>query len=152
VNAQNVSQPDTLATLVAPSTTVLVYEGDTAYYNYKGPGTGTQVGTTNFTWFRYAYLGWDYTLDGDGSSNWYTVPVNVGRHSKDSPVNGEINSGSVNFIAADGHCKYLDVSWQDHGGRVSVGSVNPPNPPDWPNHAVGQGSLGSYTMSFNPLN
>lgn len=145
-----ISQPASLAALVAPTTTVLIYEGDTAYYNYKGPGTGNSVGSS-FTWFRYADS-FRSSLDGDGSSDFYTVPVNVGRHSRDAAVNGVTYSGSLNFIAADGHTKYLDVSWCNRGGRVSVGGVGAPNPPNWPNQAVGQGNLGSYTMSFNPNN
>ena len=143
-----ISVPYSLAGLVAPSSTVLVYEGDTVYDNYNGPGTGHSDGT-DFTWFRYADT-FRSSLDGDGSSNFYTVPVNVARHSPDSPVGGITYSGSDNFIAADGHCKYLDVSWSNKGGRVSVGQTTSPNPPDWPNTAVTQENLGSFTMSFNP--
>jgi prepilin-type N-terminal cleavage/methylation domain-containing protein/prepilin-type processing-associated H-X9-DG protein len=152
-----ISNAAILAQMTSPSTTVLLFEGDTVYSGYNGPGTGSLVAEPmgncqNVVSFYYGPAnGWDSSLIGDGSSNYYTTPINVSRHVADAPVNGIIVSGRLNFLAADGHVKFLDASWENAGGSVSVGMPggSTPNPPDWPNVAASQTNLGRYTMSFS---
>jgi len=157
---QNPSDPDSLATVVSPSTTVLLYEGDTVFAGYAGPGT-TPPSWSIGNWTRlYPMLGFtgqdDQSLVGDGSGNWYTTPINVGRHMEDTgSADGIIHGGLDNFLACDGHVKFMQCSWDNTTGGVSVG--------DFPGSgngfiAVGQNSLqksangiADYTMSFNPL-
>lgn len=138
----------TLAQMTAPATTVLLYEGQTVTSGYNGPGTG------KYWQSNYAYLDnptEQQSLVGDGSSNWYTVPMEVGRHAPDSPdATGVVRSGRLNFLAADGHAKNLDASWCNQGGVVAAGGGGPANPPNWPNVYTGQDHLGINAMSFDP--
>ena len=102
----NTSDPtaiaSSLAQMYAPATTVLLYEGQTVTSAYNEPGTGT------FWQSNYAYLDnptEQQSLVGDGSSNWYSVPLEVGRHAPDSPNPGVVRSGRLNFLAADLPCQ-----------------------------------------------
>jgi len=152
--------PATLSQLVAPSTTVLLYEGQSAWAGYGGPGStiGTEQSPTN--WTRLYPTAAFPDLDnqskvGDGSGDYYSVPVQVDRHQVDNAGgDGSIHSGRLNFLAADGHVKNMDASWDNKGGSVSVGDY-----PAASNSyaAVGQDNLtkaqngkADYAMSFNP--
>ena len=146
---QQLGSPATLAKLVGPSTTVLLYEGQQPYTGYAGPGTGTKQGGGNFA--KVTNPDEDYSEVGDGSSNDYEPPVEVQRHMPDTNGNGGVVvSGRLNFLATDGHTKFLNVSWKNAGGNVSVGT------PGRTIESVGQDSLSKsknnladYTMSFN---
>jgi prepilin-type N-terminal cleavage/methylation domain-containing protein len=153
--------PANLSQLSSPSTTVLLYEGQASYTGYFGPGASSNNAAYPTNWTRLfprSCCGTamdNQSMVGEGSGDWYTVPVEVDRHSVDhAGSNGLVNSGHANFLAADGHAKYLGASWDDMGGSVSVGDM-----PSVHNAftAVPQGSLSqsqnglaNYTMSFNP--
>jgi len=139
---QQMGSPASLAKLNSPSTTVLLYEGQQPYTGYIGPGTGTKQGGGNFC--KVTNPDEDYSEVGDGSSNDYEPPVEVMRHMPDSPSGGVVYSGGLNFLGADEHAKFLRVSWKNFGGSVSVGT------PGRTIQSVGQSSLGSNAMSFNP--
>lgn len=139
-NADNSSNPYSEAKLLAPTTTVLLYEGQAAYTGYLGQGSGVQQGPGNYA--TIADAGESTSMVGSGSNVDYDAPVMVTRHMPDSPVAGFVTSGRVNFLAADGHAKFLGCVFTGKGGSVSVG-------PWWSSvQAVGQDSLGSYTLSF----
>ena len=139
---QQMGSPASLALLTSPSTTVLLYEGQQPYTGYAGPGTGTKQGGGNFA--NVINPAEDYSEVGDGSSNDYEPPVEVMRHMPDGPSGGVVYSGRLNFLGADEHAKFVDVSWKNAGGFVSVGT------PGRTIQSVGQSSLGSNTMSFDP--
>ncbi len=150
----------TLSQLVAPSTTVLLYEGEAAWAGYSGPGSPISAEQQPTNWTRLYPTAAFPDLDnqskvGDGSGDYYSVPVQVDRHQADNAdAAGIVNSGRLNFLAADGHAKNMDASWDNKGGSVSVG--------DYPAAsnayaAVGQDNLtkaqngkADYAMSFNP--
>ena len=146
-STDNTAVSSTLAQLTAPATTVLLFEGQSVESGYNGPGTGTDHQN------NYTYLtdpGENQSLVGDGSSDAYSVPIEVGRHAPDNAdAGGVVRSGRLNFLAADGHAKNLDASWCNQGGVVSVGNLTPSSP-DYPNGCVGQDHLGSNVMSFDP--
>ncbi len=163
-NAQNPATPASLAQLVAPSTTVLLYEGQQAWKPYAGPGSPSDYKQGVGNWTRlfptpaFPTLD-DQSLVGDGSGNAYSVPVQVDRHQADNADSGGItHSGRLNFLAADGHVKNMDAAWDNKGGSVSVGAVPIPVINPSPTYAsVGQNSLtksangvADYAMSFNP--
>lgn len=142
-----------LAQLNSPSNTVLIFEGDQAWAGYVGPGTpdSYKAGIGNFSRLN----GDDQSLVGDGSANYYSVPVNVARHVRGTANNGIIHSGQNTFLAADGHVKFLNCSWDNTSGGVSVGDL-PSNFNAY--SASGQNSLAKsvngqsdFVMSFNPL-
>jgi len=143
-----------IAVMAAPSTTVLLYEGTNAYVTYLGPNQPGNVqtgGVGNFarltaTTGTYAGTATDTSAVSDGSGNQYEYPIDVLRHNHgDAPDNaGIIHSGSTNFLAADGHAKFLDAAWDNKGGRVSVGQ------PGGTYQANPQNALGTATLSFNP--
>ena len=153
--------PCNLSQLAAPTTTVLLYEGQDSYTGYFGPGSSSNNAAYPSNWTRLYPMSCcgpamdNQSMVGEGSGDWYTVPIEVDRHVEDAKgSNGLINSGHLNFLAADGHAKYLDASWDDLGGSVSVGDM-----PTVHNAftAVAQDSLSqsangiaNYTMSFNP--
>jgi prepilin-type N-terminal cleavage/methylation domain-containing protein/prepilin-type processing-associated H-X9-DG protein len=157
-NTGNPAVGANLAQLAAPSTTVLLYEGSQTYAGYIGPGLSNAFetgGPGNFA--RLTATAWggptDLSETGDGSGNWYEPPVDITRHQADgASAGGVIYTGWLNFLAADGHVKFLQASWCNRGGMVSVGQTS--------NNeflAVGQNSLqqaqngvSNYTMSFNP--
>ena len=150
------AQAMNLSQIGSPSTTVLLYEGDQAWTGYFGPGTpdalggGYRQGIGNFSRLN----GDDQSLVGEGSGDYYTVPVNVARHVKQPATNGIFHGGQNNFLAADGHVKFLPCSWDNTYGAVSVGDlVTNGNAYG----SVGQNSLSKnvngkadYIMSFNP--
>jgi len=143
----------TQAAVGSPSTTVLLFEGDQAWAGYAGPGTpdSYKAGIGNYSRLD----GDDQSLVGDGSANYYSVPVNVARHVKGAPDgNGIVHTGQNSFLAADGHVKFLNCSWDNTSGGVAVGDL-PSNFNAY--SAVGQNSLSKgvngvadYVMSFNP--
>ncbi len=145
----NPAKPLTLAQMYAPATTVLLFEGQQAWAGYAGPGTpaSAQVGPPNqCDLLRTGKLD-DSSKVGDGSGDYYSVPVQVDRHAADPGVGGIVHSGRLNFLAADGHAKNLIAAWDNKTGSVSVGDL-PANSNAYT--AVGQNSLGNYAMSFNP--
>lgn len=161
-NTQN-NGAASMAQLIAPASTVLLFEGNHIYAGYNGPGTPASAIINSwqdgYTDFYLSPPSLYYTLVGDGSASYYSVPIDITRHHQmDGPdATGITRSGWLNFLGADGHAKYLDASWCNQGGVVSVGGMNPPNPPMWPYEARGQNELsevingqGPYTMSFNP--
>ena len=151
---QNPSDPLSLAALDSPATTVLVYEGNHAYAGYGGPGSALNgpVGFGNICRLdpNEPYGPDDSSEVGDGSGDWYTVPIDVARHQSDGKDSGGVvHSGHVNFILADGHAKFMDAAWDNKAGTVSVGDL----PGNFNAFAsLGQSSLASshFTVSFNP--
>ena len=156
--AQNPATPASLAQLVSPATTVLLFEGEQAWTNYAGPGTPATYKQGVGNWTRlfptpaFPDLD-DQSLVGDGSGNAYTIPVQIDRHQPDAAdAGGILNSGHANFLAADGHAKFVGASWGNKGGAVSVGSVSANT-----YVSVGQNNLSkstngvaNYALSFNP--
>ena len=148
-----ISQAMNLSQVASPSTTVLLFEGDQAWAGYVGPGTpdSFKAGIGNFSRLN----GDDQSLVGDGSADYYSVPVNVARHVRGAAVSGITHSGQDNFLAADGHAKFVNCSWDNTSGGVSVGDL----PSNFNAYgAVGQNSLGKningkadYSLSFNPF-
>jgi len=139
-NADNSSNPYKEPKLLAPSTTVLLYEGQATYTGFLGMGTGVQQGPGNYA--NLTDPAESTSMVGSGSNVDYDSPVWVNRHMPASPVAGHVVEGRVNFLAADGHVKFLDCVFNGSGGSVSVG-------PWWSGtKAAGQDSLGKYTMSF----
>ncbi|RYG85716.1 MAG: prepilin-type N-terminal cleavage/methylation domain-containing protein [Alphaproteobacteria bacterium] len=157
LNTQNPAIGAAMADIVAPSTTVLLYEGSQTYAGYIGPKNSDpyKVGTGN--WARLTPTAYgditDTSKTGDGSGNWYQPPVDVLRHKPDPASSGGIiYAGWSNFLAADGHAKYLQVSWANKGGKVSVGQPNPYviyQSVGQNNLSKAQNGLADYTMSFN---
>ena len=146
----NPAKPVTLAQLTAPSTTVLLYEGQHAWVSYAGPGTPTSFWAGiygNISDLQRTGKLDDSSEVGDGSGDGYTVPVQVDRHQADAAVGGIIHSGRDNFLAADGHVKSVIAAWDNKTGSISVGDL-PANMNTYT--AVGQNSLGNFVMSFNP--
>jgi prepilin-type N-terminal cleavage/methylation domain-containing protein/prepilin-type processing-associated H-X9-DG protein len=177
----NPTQPLVLGSMAAPSSTVLLYEAQKTYVTYFGPNNPLNIptgGGGNYTRFfngqgdawagfcdSYAQFGpCDFSEAGDGSNNGFEPPVEIDRHLQmDGTGPGGFHwSGWTNFLAADGHVKFLDGSYANVGGVVSVGSVPVPRgcvgaacnyaPPVAP---VGQNSLNAnghnYVMSFDPF-
>jgi len=144
----------TLAQIQSPATTVLVYEGNHSYAGYGGPGSSLN-GSSGFGNLCRLDPNEQYGPDqssevGDGSGDYYTVPLDVARHQEDAKdAGGTIHSGHLNFILADGHAKFMDGAWDNKAGTVSVG--------DFPTNfnafaSLGQNSLAgtAFTVSFNP--
>ena len=158
-NQQNPAIGAPLAKIVSPASTVLLYEGNQAYAGYIGPKLSNAFAVGPGNWARLTANAYgpptDTSETGDGSGNWYEPPVDITRHQSDAPSSGGvIYSGKSNFLAADGHAKYLNVSWANKTGGVCVGDL-PANGNIFT--AVGQNSLGKaqngqndYVMSFNP--
>jgi prepilin-type N-terminal cleavage/methylation domain-containing protein len=159
--AVELATPASLATLAAPSTTVLLYEGQNSYTGYFGPGSPANNAAYPGNWTRLYPMSCcgpsmdNQSMVGEGSGDWYTVPIEIDRHVEDSKgANGLINSGHINFLAADGHAKFLDASWDDEGGSVSVGDMPSVHnaftavPQD--DLSQSQNGLTNYAMSFNP--
>jgi len=149
------------ATMVAPATTVLIYESTNTYSTYKGPGNAANVevgygsppssGFTRLTSGPAGGVG-DTSNVGDGSGNIYEPPIDIARHNKmDAPnAAGIIEGGWSNFILADGHAKFIHATWDNKAG-VSVGQ------PGGTYVAVGQNELSlasngiaNFQASFNP--
>jgi prepilin-type N-terminal cleavage/methylation domain-containing protein/prepilin-type processing-associated H-X9-DG protein len=146
---QNPAKPVSLAQLVSPSTTALLYEGQQVYAGYTGPGTpdSAKRGSGNYCELARTPVMDDESEVGDGSGNAYNAAPEIGRHQVDNADSAGItHSGRLNFLAADGHVKNLDVSWDNTSGSVSVGDL----PGTSGYVSVGQNSLGKYAMSFNP--
>jgi len=162
-NTANPAIGANIATMAAPSTTVLLYEGSDTWNGYQGPGTpiSFMVGNGsppagNFTRLTpiaaFGGLG-DTSEVGDGSDNAFEAPIDISRHNKmDAPnAAGHIEAGWTNILAADGHAKFLHAAWDNKVG-VSVGQ------PGGTRVAVGQDSLSlskngiaDFSMSMNPL-
>ena len=148
--------PANEARLVAPANTVFLYEGTATYSTYEGPGNAANVTTyapTAYNWTRLDDATAGLSKVGDGSGNIYEPPVEVGRHGRLDAADsaGIIHAGWANFLAADGHAKFLKASWDNKGGVVSVGQ------PGNVIQSVGQNSMSKsingiadYNMSFNP--
>jgi prepilin-type N-terminal cleavage/methylation domain-containing protein len=159
----NPALPATQNQLVSPASTVLLYEGSYQYEGYVGPqGDGPNPATRanndvniNFTRLNpeLGFTGYDdQSLCGRGSGLYFDVPVDPRRHGMDAPgPDGIVHGGHDNFVAADGHVKFLKSSWDDTDGVVSVGF---PQKDNWSAtiYAVPQNNLGKNVMSFDPFN
>ncbi len=147
-NQTTTSVPATLAQTAAPATTVLLYEGQQTWTGYGTPAA-LKIGPLG----NICQLGRILVLDdsseiGDGSGNAYNAPLQVDRHAVNTVTSAGIaQSGRLNFLAADGHAKNLLAAWDNSTGSVSVGNL-PARADTYT--AVGQNSLGSYVLSFNP--
>ena len=164
-----IANPASLAQLVSPASTVLLYEGQEAYSTYKGPQVSDSPAATSpngplgpSNWTRLIQTAAFPTIDdqskvGNGSGDPYTVPVQVDRHAPiSSSTSTVIHAGRLNFLAADLHAKSAIVSWDNTAGDVSVGSIDTSTNTD-PYQSVGQDNLGiavnnknNYSLSFNP--
>ncbi len=143
-NQTTISVPSSLAQMAASATTVLLYEGQQTWTGY-GTLAALKIGPLG----NICQLGRTPVLDdsseiGDGSGNDYNAPLQVDRHAVST---GIAQSGRLNFLAADGHAKNLLAAWDNSTGSVSVGNL----PARFDKYTtVGQNSLGSYVLSFNP--
>jgi prepilin-type N-terminal cleavage/methylation domain-containing protein len=141
VNSGNtqISSPANDAALQGPSTTVLLYEGDT------GLNTGNaNVGGPNNYCDSASNPGIDtHSIASDGSHSPWQTPVATGRHDKGNVANLQQNAGNAAgfttgsnvYEMADGHAKFVHwdkVSTSDDAGGPVLNS-----------------QLGSYAVTFN---
>lgn len=147
------SVPLNISKMTAPASTVLLYEAnyncDAACNNTPPSAAATdilQADQVNFTTMS------GNSMAGLGSnSGAYDAPVNVWRHGGSKPA------GSLNFLAADGHVKYLLCSYQDYVGGTTAGRVSVGADPvvgtnyNGISNSVAQGSLSGtpFVMSFS---
>lgn len=129
----------TSAQLEAPSSTVLAYEA-TGTENGGAPYAHVLNGSNNGQFWRndgQANLLTDPnisrqpgngsfwgSLSGIGFNSAWQTPVSVERHNHVTYANNNMNAlGGANFVAADGHAKFLLCSPEGQGGAVSIGPV-----------------------------
>jgi prepilin-type N-terminal cleavage/methylation domain-containing protein len=126
----------TLATLTAPSNTVLAYEcsgqigGNSGYPEPLGQLSNTNFANPNGTWDVSSPTE-DGSAAGNGMNSAWSDPVIADRHgfytiNKNDTATSSTGSliGHANFIMADGHAKFLAVSPENagKGGAVSLGA------------------------------
>jgi len=127
-----------ISVLVAPSSTVLMFEGDHDYLGYDGPtNQGTVLGTSEADFYSQG------DMVGNAAGNDYQAPVDVARHQEDNAdTKGIVHSGHENWLCCDGHVKFLDGSWDNTSGVVSVGS-DPIGSPADKYHCISPNNLGN---------
>jgi prepilin-type N-terminal cleavage/methylation domain-containing protein len=146
------------ASLRAPASTVLIYEGDNQI-----TGGGSQAGANNF--FNPTLGGSDKdSIASDATTSKYQTPVVTKRHDSGGAVGVNTGATSIrnnipaaanfvdgmnNYVCADGHVKFMDwakISTSDkvlHGQNSLVGAAMPVT-----NSQLGNGN--PYVATMNP--
>jgi len=138
--------------LKAPSTTVLLYEGDSAVTPAGQPGAANNWFEPSQGIHHNVFSTASYANHGS-----YQTPIATGRHDLGSKAtlnpNGNNAGNFANFdtgknvyVMCDGHCKYLDWTQVSSTDQV-VQSVPPGNPVN--NDQLGQGN--SYVVTLLPF-
>ena len=135
-----------LAQLVAPASTVLLYETDSLSDGNANLYVGFNKFSTDIVTDTYdSGAGYGNHAGGD-------APPATQRHMKGAPVTLPYNSGSpdaagftdgsLNWLCCDGHAKFVD--WV----KVANGDLDPPPNPTSVNN-LGNGNSYALTMSIN---
>jgi len=96
---------------VAPSSTVLLYEGEDYYFSMVSTETSSEVGNAEYM---------DGTSNGDPYPAWCYICPQANWVYLTDPVQPFIRHlGGANFLAADGHVKWLQPQQVSYGFRAT---------------------------------
>ncbi len=114
--------PETLAHQGAPASTVMLFEVQGYYWNPQNPNV-TQDLSPAGSMDPYFYGG--YPSGGNNNQHMYATGSSPGKVLNGTLASGPVHTGGANYLACDGHAKFLQPS-RVSGGKDNDGASNPP--------------------------